>query len=247
MGREASRRFGERSGRRGGGGFTYDYMTSLGQLAMVHDFGVAASVASSGGVIDSIADLSGNSNTLTAAAAARPAYSLADSEFAGQDCAICDGVDDVLRIASATLGGTMGPGALGIVLKLVSNVNGDVCQSYNTTSFRHVEATTSRISSSFGASVITTADSFTARAHLLVSVADGTNLVRYVDGVAVGTPVAFTGTAASGSAYALGATSAGTAGWSNVKIALAFMSLTALTAQQVADLGAYCRTRFGTP
>lgn len=228
-------------GRSGG----YNYLTRLGTLVAAHDF--ALGVSSSGGVIDSIADQSGNGNTLTAAGGVRPLINAADAQFNNQPTAEFDGVDDVLRIASATLGGTWGPGFIACVCRLVTNVNGDVVQSLNTTGARHVESTTSRVASNFGATTVVSAESFTTGAHLLVSVADGTNLVRYVDGVASGTPAAFTGTVASGTAYALGATSAGTAGFSNVKIALALVGRSALTAQQVADFGAYCRTRFGTP
>lgn len=228
-------------GRSGG----YNYLTSLGVLCMAHDF--ALGVSSSGGVIDSIADQSGNGNTLTAAGGARPLLNAADAQFNNQPCAEFDGVDDVLRIASATLGGTWGPGWLAVVCRLVANVNGDVVQSIANTSARHAESTTSRVASNFGATTVIDSTSFTTGAHLIVSVADGTNLVRYIDGTASGTPSAYTGTIATGAAYALGATSSGAAGFSKVKIALALVGRSALTAQQAALLGDYCRTRFGTP
>jgi hypothetical protein len=223
----------------------YNYMTSLGTLAMVHDF--AFGVTSSGGFIDSITDRTGNPNTLTAAGAVRPAFNAADVNFNNQPCAQFDGVDDVLRIASATLGGSLGPGFLGVVFRIVANVNGDVVQSYNNASFRHSELTASRVQSNFNPAVIAGTENFVTTTHVLLTTCDGANMTRYVDGALSGAPLPFVGSSASGSPYGLGATSSGGAGWSSVKIALAIVGRSAITAQQADDFATYCSGRFGTP
>jgi len=225
----------------------YDYLVGLGSCAIVHDMAEGVTVVSGG--IDAQLDQTANGNAITAATATvRPVYTASDAGFNGQPTGTGDGVDDVLRIASATLGAaTIGPGALIAVCKMVVNVNGRTAQCYGTggTPWRHNESPASRLATTFGGTVVTDSTSFTTRARALISVADGAQLVRYVDGSAIGTPAAYVATLATGLAYTIFSFASPTS-YSNMTFAFAAMTRTGLTAAQAADFGQYSRERWGT-
>lgn len=224
----------------------YDYLTALGTVAIAHDMAEDVTVVT--GEIDSMLDQGPNSNTIAAPTSnKRPAYAATDAAFNSQPTGTGDGIDDTLRIAAATTGGTVGPGALVMVGKLDVNTNGRVCMAYagGGTAWKHAESTTSRVTSGLGASTVIESTSFTTAARCLISVADGTNVVRYVNGAAAGTPVAYTGTLATGQNHGLFAFSNDSL-WSHVIIAFAMLLRSAPSAAQAADFGQYSRERWGT-
>lgn len=246
----AGRRQGYRGIGSGGGGAApaYDYMTGLGTLSMVHDFAVGVDSTTTPGFITSITDRTANGNTLTAlgAGVTLPAYVAASANFNSQPTGLGDGVDDSLRRAATTLGGTFAPGTMILVAKLAANVNGRNAQTLGNAGMRGTESTLARIGSVLGATTINGATSFLTAAHVLMAITDGATLSRYVDGVADGAPAAAATTVASGGAFGL-FSAASAAGYSNVEIAFSAVSLTALSAGQMAAFVAYAQGRWGTP
>lgn len=227
--------------------YSYALDWTAANMVSVADLGVGVTTADTGTTVDQIADQSGRSNTLSAAAQAnRPAYTAADSQFNNQPTATFDGTDDWLRDTTLSTGGVVSTGTLLTVMRLVSNVNGRVCVSVNNTAARHLESTTARITASWGASTLVGNTSFLTAAHTMMSIADGSMLNRYIDGVAEGVPTAFVGTVADGGALALGGASNGSV-FSNVKIAFNAFLRVALSARQIADWTEYATWRWGTP
>lgn len=244
MSRRPTLPIGRRNGFRGVGGAAYNYRTALGNLVAAWDFALGVTPVSGG--VDSILDQSGRGNTLTAPAAAnRPTYNTSDSDFNGQPSATGDGTNDWLRDTSISMGASWSPGTIIVVGKMVTNTSNEWWLSLSTaTQVR--ESTTNRLYLVTGTGSVTTTTTFAARAHVVAMVADGSSMQVYVDGVAEGSPVAYTGTVADGSAVALFARSDGVVP-SNSKLAFAAISLSALTPQQMADFATYARARWGTP
>lgn len=239
------RRGHRRTGFRGVGGVNpYNYLTALGNLVAAWDF--ARDVTPVLGGVDSILDQSGRGNTLTAPAAGnRPGYNVADADFNNQPCGVGDGTDDYLRNTAISMGAAWSPGSLLIVAKMVTNTSNEAWLSLSTaTQIR--ESTTNRVNCLTGTGSFTTTTTFNARAHVVGFSANGSSFQTYVDGVAEGSPVAYTGTVADASAVALFARSDSVVP-ANVKIAFAAITLTELSATQHANFATYARARWGTP
>ena len=246
MSRRPTLPIGRRNGFRGVGGAAYNYLTRLGTLVAAWDFAIGVTPVSGG--VDSILDQSGRGNTLTAPAAAnRPTYNTSDSDFNGQPSATGDGTNDWLRNTSISMGAAFGPGSVILVGKTVTTTANESWLSIATTNATNVRDAGANVMQAVqGTGTKTTTTTFAARAHVLGVVVDGSSIQLYVDGVAEGTSAAYTGATADGSAVSLFARSDGVV-QSNSKIAFAAISLTALSAQQMADFATYARARWGTP
>lgn len=246
MTRSAQRRRGPPSmmRRRGGDDPKYSYLTGLGSLVAAWDFALGVTPVSGG--VDSILDQSGRGNTLSAPAAAnRPTYNASDADFNGQPCGEGNGTAHYLRDTAISMGAAWSPGSLIIVAKMVTNTSNEAWLSLSiATQIR--ESTTNRVNVVTGTGSFTTTTTFNTRAHVLGVSAAGSSFQVYVDGVAEGSPTAYTGTVADASPVALFARSDSIVP-ANVKIAFAAVSLTVLTAQQHADFATYARARWGTP
>jgi hypothetical protein len=239
---------GRRTGFRGiGGGASYNYLTQLGSLVAAWDFALGVTPVSGG--VDSILDQSGRGNTLTAPAATnRPTYNVSDADFNGQPCGVGDGTDDGIRKASISMGAAFAPGTTIVVGKIVSTVAGRTWLSVGTTSTMVRENTASLMECIQGTGVRVSSTTFSARAHVIGLVSDGSNVQLYVDGAAQGAPAAYSGTTADGSSVGLFSRSDSPAITpASCKIAFTAITLTALSAQQMADFATYARARWGTP
>ena len=225
----------------------YNPLDELGTLGALWDFSVG--VTDVGGGVDSILDQTGRGNTLTAPAAGnRPTYTVSDADFNGQSTGTGDGTDDGIRKASISMGGAFAPGTMILVAKQVTNTVSDAMMSVgaNSSLIREAAAGTMQAIQGTGGQVTTTA--FLARAHVIAFVANGATIQLYVDGVAEGAAVAYTGSTVDGSTVGLFSRSDSPGALpSNCKIAFAAISLTALSAAQMAAFGDYSRARFGTP
>ncbi len=231
-----------------GGGVAYNPLTALGVLGALWDFSVGVTPVSGG--VDSILDQTGRGNTLTAPAATnRPAHTVSDADFNGNGTGTGDGTNDGIRKAAISLGGTFAPGSVILVCKAVTSTPGDAYLSLgvNSTLLRENNAF-GNLETHQGTGLQVTTTRVLLRAHAIAFVADGANIQQYVDGVAQGAPTAYTGTTADGSSIGLFSRSDNPVlSPANVKIAFAAISLTALSAAQMAAFGAYSRARFGTP
>lgn len=232
----------------GGGSSAYNPLTELGTLGALWDF--SAGVTPVSGEVDSIADQTGRGNTLTAPAAInRPAYTVSDADFNGNGTGTGNGTNDGIRKAAISLGGTFAPGSVILVCKAVTSTSSDAYFSMGLNSTLIRENTVGgQLEVVQGTGSDLTVTTFLARAHVIGVVFNGSTSQIYVDGAAEGAAVAYTGTTADGVAIGLFSRSdAPTSVPANVKIAFAAISLTALSAAQMAAFGTYSRTRFGTP
>lgn len=226
----------------------YNPLLDLGVLGALWDF--SAGVTPIAGGVDSILDQTGRGNTLSAPAAAnRPAYTAADADFNGQASGTGDGANDGIRRAAISMGAAFSPGTVILVCKSVVATAGDTYMSMNLGSTMIRENSVAGVLETLqGTGVRVTSTAFLTRAHVIAMVADGANIQQYVDGVAQGATAAYTGTTADGSPIGLFSRSDNPViSSANVKIAFAAISLTALTAAQMAAFGTYSRGRFGTP
>jgi hypothetical protein len=174
---------------------------------------------------------------------------VSDADFNGQPTGTGDGTTDYLRKAAISLDGAFAPGTLILVCKAVTSTSSDVYLSMgvNSTLVRE-NGGAGQLEIVQGTGSDLTVTTFQARAHALAVVFNGATSQIYIDGVAEGAAVAYTGTTADGTSVGLFARSdAGPVVPANVKIAFAAISMTALTAADMAAFGAYSRTRFGTP
>ena len=230
------------------GGAAYNPLTQLGTLGALWDFSVGVTPVSGG--VDSILDQTGRGNTLTAPAAAnRPAYTVSDADFNGQSTGTGDGASDGIRKAAISLGGAFAPGAIILVCKAVTSAVSDVYLSMGVNSTLIRENTIGgQLEVVQGTGSDLTVTTFQARAHVLGVVFNGANSQIYIDGVAEGAAVAYTGTTADGASIGLFSRSdSPVINSANVKIAFAAISLSTLSAADMAAFAAYSRTRFGTP
>lgn len=241
-----SRGLGVRTSGRGSAG--YNPLTQLGTLGALWDFSQGVTTVT--GELDSILDQTGRGNTLTAPAAAnRPVYSAADADFNSQGAATGDGTNDGIRKAAISLGGAFAPGTVILVCKAVTSTSSDAYFSMgaNSTLIRE-NAGAGQLEIVQGTGSDLTVTTFQARAHALAVVFNGSTSQIYIDGAAEGAAVAYTGTTADGSAIGLFSRSdSPVIVPANVKIAFAAISMTALSAAEVAAFGTYSRGRFGTP
>lgn len=223
----------------------YNYLTRLGVLVAAWDF--ALGVTDVGGVVDSILDQSGRGNTLTApGAASRPVYVGADAEFNHQPVGQGDGVNDTLRTAAISMGAAFAPGSIIVVGKIVTVGASKPWMSMATSTTLLRDTGTGTIQGVQGTGSKATTTACAAAAHVVGMTVSGSYLQMYVDGLPEGTAAAYTGSTADGSAASLFNRS-DSAVPAAVKIAFAAITLTELSAQQMADFATYARARWGTP
>lgn len=252
MSRCSKRRGGAGPNRRGAFrlrlGLAYNPLTRLGNLGALWDFSKDVSVVL--GNVDSVADQTGRGNTVSAPAAVnRPVYTAADADFAGQGTGTGDGVNDGLRRPAISMGAAFSPGTIIMVAKAVTSTAGDAYLSLgvNSTLLRENNAL-GNLETIQGTGVQVTTTRVLLRAHAIAYVCNGATIQQYIDGVPEGVAVAYVGATADGSSVGLFSRSDNPVlSPANVKIAFAAISMTALSASEMAAFGAYSRARFGTP
>lgn len=246
------RRLGAGPNRRGGcfrvaSRRAYNPLLDLGVLGALWDLSVGVTTVA--GALDSIQDLA-RSNVLTAPAAVnRPTYNASDPDFNGQACGVGDGANDGIRRAAISMGAAFSPGTIIVVAKAVTSTAGDAYLSLgvNSTLMRENNAL-GKLETIQGSGVQVTTTAVLTRAHVVAYVVNGATIQQYVDGAPQGAPVAYVGGTADGSSVGLFSRSDNPVlSPANVKIAFAAISMTALTAAQMAAFGTYSRGRFGTP
>lgn len=247
------RRLGAGPNRRGGcfrvaSRRAYNPLVDLGVLGALWDFSVGFTTVGAG--LDTLADQTGRGNLLAAPAGSnRPVFTASDSDFNGQSTGTGDGVNDGIRRVAISMGAAFSPGTIIMVAKAVTSTPGDAYLSLgvNSTLLRENNAL-GNLDTIQGTGVQVTTTRVLARAHAIAFVVNGATIQQYIDGVAEGPAVAYVGSTADGSSVGLFSRSDSPAlSPANVKIAFAAISMTALTAAQMAAFGTYSRGRFGTP